>query len=697
MQKPVGTARRDLLKATAVAMAALALPSCSGSDSSSGGGNQPARKADPSKRGSETKPLPKPAKLAEAPELKALVDAGKLPPVEERVPESPYVVPHRWLEIGKYGGDLLVPSTDDTTYAPKEYMYGHSLLRWVNDGQDILPGLVESWDTNEDASEWTFHFRKGLKWSDGRPWTTADIMFWWEDMVLDEVHPEVFPDEAISGTGTPAEFTAPDESTLVMTFDSPAPLVSEMIANWVNRGIDATWMEPKHYMQKFHPKYTKGLPSDWLNGFDSQRDITRNPDVPTMNGWQLDVYEDGRSMKWKRNPYYWVVDKEGNQLPYIDTLSFKVVAEPEARRLQVHNGEFDFVHGSFADVTLADVDPLRKNAEKTRYRMIFWDSGSGTGSMFFFNQDYYEPKMRELIRKKEFRQALSHAFNRSEIRKSVYYNSGELTTGAYGPKTLEFHRGDGPSMYKQWRDSFVDYDPEKAKQILDDLGVKDVDGDGKREMPDGSKLVVYLDYPADEDSSGEHMQKNQLLSRNWNDIGIDARLNPVPPTAFDPKWAQGRLMSTTAWEVSTVTLGSSMLWLMPMEPTRWAPLQGTLYSLRGTPQAKEQLDLDPYERTPPRMEPEPGSPVDRLWKLADQVTVETDRVKRDALIWQMVRIHIEDGPFFIGSVANYPQIELVKEGLRNVPERDQTALGGFVNDWEYPMPAAYDPESWFWE
>jgi peptide/nickel transport system substrate-binding protein len=138
------------------------------------------------------------------------------------------------------------------------------------------------------------------------------------------------------------------------------------------------------------------------------------------------------------------------------------------------------------------------------------------------------------------------------------------------------------------------------------------------------------------------------------------------------------------------------VWLMPMEPTRWAPLQGAFYGLRGTAAEKQQLDVDPYKRKPPRAEPEPGGPIARLWELAGKVRVETDAVKRDSVLWQMVKIHLEHGPFFIGSVANYPQVVLVKEGLRNVPTKEQTGNGGLVNDWHHPVPAAYDPETWFW-
>ncbi len=692
--------RRRLLFGAAVVAGGVTLGACS-SSSGGGGGNPAGGGATPSKtsgkRGSAPKPLSPPQQLKEAPELAAQVKAGKLPALKDRLPEKPYVIPHYWAQAGKYGGTLRLSSGSSNDAAIKEYMYGHSPLRWLNDGLTLGPGLAESWESNADASVWTFHFRKGLKWSDGKPWTTADIMFWWNDMVLDSDFSEGIPDEARSGKGTVAKFAAPDDYTLVITYDAPSPMVPDMIANWVNRGIAATWMEPKHYMQQFHPKYNKSVGKDWTTTFDEKRNTVFNPDTPTMGGWQLASYSEGRATTWKRNPYYWVVDQAGNQLPYLDGLNFRVVENIETRKLQIQSGQFDQVHGPFNSLTLGDISGLKRSQAKSGMKMLLWDSGSGTGSIFFFNQDYDEPGMRALIRKPEFRQALSLAYDRGEARKSIYFDTGTPTTGGYGPKTREFHRGNGPQEYKQWRESWVKFDPERAKSMLDKLGVVDKDGDGKREKPDGSKLVVRLNYPADIDTTGEHMKKNQLLKKSWEAIGIDTRLGPIAPTSFSDQWAQGKLMTTTAWETSTMSVAADMLWLMPMEPSRWASLQGQFYALRGTGEEKKQLDVDPYKRTPPRAAPEAGGPVDRLWKLADQVRVEVDQTKRDKLVWDMIRVHIDQGPFFMGVVANYPQIVLVKDGLRNVPTKEQTALGGLVNDWHHPTPAAYDPEAWFWD
>ncbi len=638
----------------------------------------------------------------ESPQLTALVEAGNMPPVAERLPQNPYVVPHKWVQPGKYGGHLQMGASSDWGVAHyiQESMYGHSPVRWLNDGLDIGPGLAESWSTNDDATEWTFNFREGLKWSDGKPWTTADIMFWWEDMVLDEGHPAGPPDEARSGKGTLATFKAVDDLTLQLSFDAPAPLIPDLVACWVKRGIGpADWMQPRHYMEQFHPKYNKQInpKSDWVDTFDQKKDFAINPECPTMTGWKLKSYKEGVNTVWERNPYYWCVDKAGNQLPYIDGITMTNVQNPEVLKLRFIEGKVDYVHGGHTPLSLADVSPLRQAEPRSKLEVRFWDSGSGTGSIFFFNYDFAEPKMRELIRNPKFRQALSHAYNREQVRKVVYFNQGELTTGTMSPKAIEFKiNEEGRTVYQQWRDSYVKYDPELAKQMLDEVGVVDKNGDGLREMPGGEKLSVRLDFPAE--AGNETTRTNELLARDWRAIGIDAKLNPLPPESVEDQWRVGKVMSKTAWEASD---GPNLLvnptWQVPIEPARWAPLEGTYYSVRGTPAENAQQNVDPYKRTPPRMEPEAGGPVEQLWKLYDQAKVETDPMKRHRLVWDITRVHIEQGPFFMGVVANYPRIVLVKEGLMNVPRREDLPLNGFVNTWIHPTPAVYDFEAYYWD
>ncbi|MGI8916565.1 MAG: ABC transporter substrate-binding protein [Chloroflexota bacterium] len=646
-------------------------------------------------------------KFAEAPALAALVKAGTLPPVEQRLPAGPYVVPHPWLTAGKYGGQLQMVLSDKsdqgTTKYLQESMYGHSILRWLKDGLAIGPGLAESWESNTDQSTWTVHFRKGLKWSDGQPWSTADIMFWWNDEVGNTDLKIVPPDEAHSGKGTLMKLTAPDANTIVMAFDAPTPLTADRLAMWVNRGIGPIWMDPAHYLKPFHIKYTPTLdPKTWVQNFTAKQAFATDPGGPTMTGWMLKSYTKGQNSVWTRNPYYWCVDKQGNQLPYIDTITMTNYQDPQVMRLNITQGKPDYVHGAFTPLTLADVSILKQAQPQSKLAVDFWDDGGGTGSAWFFNYDYEDPKMRALIRTPKFLQALSHAANRANIQKAVYFNTGELTTGTMSPKALEFKVEGGPSVYQQWRDSYLKYDPDMAKQMLDSIGVK-MSGQW-RTMPDGSPLNITLDYAADQDPNGIHIKKDELLAKDWQAIGLNARLNPVTPASKSELWAAGKLLTNADWGVGD---GPNCLvypqWLVPLENSRWAPLEGTYASLIGTNQEKVGVnEADPYKSTPPRLPAESGGPVEKIWNLYNQTKVEPDQIKRTNLVWEIIKVHMASGPFFSGTVANTPSIVLVKESLKNVPTHDD--LGpkngyqyGFTGPWIIPSPAVYDPETYYWD
>ncbi|MFC7625580.1 ABC transporter substrate-binding protein [Microlunatus sp. GCM10028923] len=693
--------RRAFLYGSAAVAGGAVLSACSGGGGDPGGGSESSGGGSTAK-GSVTEPLPKPKAFQQSPSL----EGGKLPPVEERLPENPYVIPHRWIEAGNYGGRLNM-NVFGTTGAGKagsdrEFFYGHSILRYLNDGQDVGPGLAEKWESNDDASEWTFYFRKGLKWSDGEPWTTENIIWWWEKFILDQKMAQTPPDDARSGNGNLAKFEAVDDLTLKLTFDTPAPLTADKIAAWVNGNIGGNgpiWMMPSHYLKQFHPETGKDIPDNWdtVGGLMEQKaDWHRNPDCPTMIGYKCKSFDNSKGVVLERNPYYWCVMPNGDQLPYIDEIQFSIVSDAEAGKLQIQQGSVDYCHGWFNQVTLQDVQGIRDSSEEAGTEIILWDSGSGTGSIFFLNYDFIEPELRELIRQPKFRQAISHAFNREAVRKSVYFNTGEATTGTLSPKAVEFNVDDASKkLYTDWRDAYVKYDPEKAKALLEELGVKDADGDGVRELPSGKPLKLRLDYHADE--SAEHRGKDAQLVSDLKAVGLEMTQNPIAPQTYDDQWKTGKLMSRTNWEVGD---GHPLIyagWVVPVQSSHWAPLQGTWFTLLGTGTNEKEVDVDPYKRHPPRLEPEDGSPVKKLWDLYNAAKVEPDEMKRHGLVWDIFKLHISDGPFFMGCVTNYPQVMVIKKGLRNVPRNENLALGGWVNPWIHPTPAVYDPECYFWD
>ena len=631
------------------------------------------------------------AEAKEAPMLAEKVAKGELPPLKERLPVNPLVLApiHG---IGKYGGTLRTFSNNLGNHW-EECQYGHSALRWIDDGLGIAPGAVESWSANADNSEWTLNFRKGLKWSDGEPSTVDDVLFWWEDLVVNPDHSDNPPDFGSAG-GELAEFIKVDDYTLKIKYAGPAPLTAKRLAMWVNGGIGPRWIAPKHYMQQFHPTYNKEMPDYKL--LDEKILWRQNPDCPTLTAWRPEKYEPGTVRAWVRNPYYYAVDTEGSQLPYIDRIDEIQVEDAEVQKLTIMQGAVDYIH--FHRLALADVGVLKENEAAGDYEVRFWDSGSGTGSMYFWNHDVQDEKLRTLYRDVRFKRAMSHAIDRATIQRVVYYNTGMLTTGSMSPKAIEFNFNDeARAMYQKQRDAYVEYNPEKAKAMLDEIGMKDVDGDGFREMPDGTKYDLRVDFQAD--ASKEHLSVLEIAGENWKAVGLNVVVNQIPPAEFGPSWYGGQLQFRGNWEVGD---GPDHLlypsWVVPNERDRWAPLCGRRLELLGHPTAATEKDVDPWERKPPRFNDDErdliGEPVWKLQELYEVAKVEVDEIKRMTMVWEMIDIHVEDGPFYIGTVANYPRIIFVSNKLMNVPQREELALGGFVNPWIIPYPAVVNTETY---
>jgi len=707
----VSITRRGLLSGAALAAGSALLYGCSGSDTkSSGSDNSGSDNSDTTdassssaKKGDATKPVARPKSFQESPALK-----GKgLPPVDQRLPKNPYVIPHRWTGPGKYGGKLqmVVFGTTGAANASSvaEFFYGSSLLRFLNDGLDIGPGLVDQWSANDDTTQWTLHFREGMKWSDGHPFTVDDVLFWWEDMVLPGHDALVPPASNVSGSGKLVTMHKVDDNTLTLTWDTPAPLFPDQLATWVNGpgGNGPIWVLPKHYLKQFHPKYNKKVGKDWdVTGglWEQKADFKRNPDLPTMNGYKCKTFDNNNGITLERNPYYYVVNTNGDQLPYIDEVHFTVQSNAQTIKLQIQQGSIDYCQGQFNQVGLPDVSTLTDAKDKGNYDILLWNTGSGTGSIFFFNYDYIakDEKYGKLIRDPRLIRAISYGWDRKTTQKTLYFGTGELTTGTLGTATAEFHAAPrGPQSYKQWRDAYNSYDPAKAKSLLAELGLKDVNGDGYVEFPDGSKLTIDVPYSADIGKDGA--AKDDQLVSDMKKIGLRMLRVPVAPSAFGDEWTSGSLMSHTNWEASNAgTILGAPQWLLPVDNTYWAPLEATWFSFTATGKNETEADVAPIKRHPPRMKPESGGPIEKLTSLYNQAISESDEMKRSQLVWQMIKIHIEEGPFFLGSTANYQGVTTKNRDLQNVPTAGNLALGGDINDWEAPSPAMYDPECWYW-
>lgn len=273
----------------------------------------------------------------QAPELQKQVDEGELEPLEDRLPEEPLEI-EPWDETGEYGGTWNRVTNSEEWDNMRDAMGGFSFTQWMEDGLNIRPNLIKDWEASDDKSSYTLYLREGLKWSDGEAVTTEDILFWFEEMVLNDEHSEPVPDWAIAGDET-AEITAIDEYTLQVDFVKPSPLFITRLTCFPNAGIGSYNIVPKHYLKEFHPDYNDEY--DNYETFEEKQEWWLNPEHPVLTPWKPVKYEPGERLIMERNPYYYAVDTEGNQLPYIDEVKLNYVQDTETLKLKLTQGESD--------------------------------------------------------------------------------------------------------------------------------------------------------------------------------------------------------------------------------------------------------------------------------------------------------------------------------------------------------------------
>ncbi|NDG97016.1 MAG: hypothetical protein EBY11_03660, partial [Proteobacteria bacterium] len=215
----------------------------------------------------------------EAPMLADLVKAGKLPSVDQRIPSNPRVI--KPLEaVGKYGGTWHRAYRGPSDRVGPSKLVEEMLIDW--DAPDtktigLVANLVEKWEQNADASEYVFTLRQGLKWSDGAPVTTDDVMFWYEDINQNkDIRPNADPliRQKVGAEYKLATIVAVDATTFKVTYAAPNPLLPIAIAKTGGFPNPPAFLAPSHYLKKFHPKYA------------SVDDLTKIATEKNLPAWQ---------------------------------------------------------------------------------------------------------------------------------------------------------------------------------------------------------------------------------------------------------------------------------------------------------------------------------------------------------------------------------------------------------------------------
>jgi peptide/nickel transport system substrate-binding protein len=474
----------------------------------------------------------RPAKYNEAPMLAQLVKEGKLPPVEQRLPEEPLVY-KPVHEIGKYGGTWRAGFTGPADGQNIDRIVHDHLIYWDTAVTKVVPHIAKGWDISDGGRTFTFYLRKGMKWSDGAPFTADDIMFWYEDMYLNE---ELNPIKAawMSAGGKPGVVEKVDDYTVRFRFEVPyytflETVASLEVAGHFTRGGEAMGLfAPKHYMKQFHPKYTDRAElerkakeakfDNWVNYFKFKNDPKRNPECPTTAPWRVVSPINTPQLVLERNPYYFAVDTAGNQLPYIDRIVMTLAENLEVLNLRAIAGEYDF---QVRHISIAKVPVFKQNEQKANYTVKFWPWPHGTDAGFFINQNYdADPEIRKWLTNKDFRIALSLAIDRDQLNEVFWLGLGDPGSSAPGPLSPYYLGPESRKLHST-------FDPKKANEILDRLGLDKRDSEGFRLRTDGKGRLV-LEVTTVGAAFVNWTGIAQMVAEHWaKNIGIKADVKEV--------------------------------------------------------------------------------------------------------------------------------------------------------------------------
>jgi peptide/nickel transport system substrate-binding protein len=432
-------------------------------------------------------------------------------------------------EPGRYGGDWRQVHLGAPDRMQNVYLMQEHLGRWDRTHSRVIPSVAKGWEWSPDGRTITFHLRPGMKWSDGDDFDADDFVFWYEDMIKFPLLADRIDDQELQVGGSLAQLAKVDRYTFTITFAAPNYIFEEMLPSYEFEPI-----VPSHYLKRFHPRYAGQARIDSamaVDGASVWKDwfylkyypmSPQSVGTPTLWAWTQTNALDQPVQVLARNPYYWKVDTEGRQLPYVDRVVRTLMPNSEAMLLKAVAGEADYQSRRITGVKNRTV--LVENQERGQYRVVnAGNPGFNEGVIFFnFWQDR-DPLRRRLYNDLAFRVALSVAIDRREINEIVYKglaNPGNALTGRDSP------------LYDQANaDRHAEYDPDQANRLLDSLGLARRDGQGFRLRPDNGErfsMVVNL-YAEGAVGPSELME---LVKKHWAAVGLELGIRPMERTLW---------------------------------------------------------------------------------------------------------------------------------------------------------------------
>ena len=390
-----------------------------------------------------------------------------------------------------------------------------------------------------------------------------------------------------------------------------------------------------------------------------------NVDRPVMAAWKSVNRISEPIFTFKRNPYYVGVDKEGNQLPYIDEVQFKFFADKPALNLAAIAGELDEQE---RHMDIASYPLLKEEEQKSgKYKVYLWSSTGGEEAGVVFNQTYQGDKaLTDMWSQFDFRKAVSYAINRPEIQEAVFLGTGEPRMGII-KKGHPWYPGD------EYAYKYTEFKPDEANKLLDALGYTKRDAEGYRLLPSGKR--VGFELSAVGGSLVPWPDIAQLIVGDLKNVGIWVDLQ-VRERDLHFQMREANELQAEIWNQDssgTMFSGSNKYDIrLPIYGNlTYGPLYKTWYDTGG----KEGV--------------EPPDAWKQVVALQDEAkTVGPDRQAEIAK--EIFKLYV-DNLWDIGTVgltAVDQGVAVVNAKLRNVPEN-------LTKDWGLRTPGNGKPEAWF--
>ncbi|MBQ4106611.1 MAG: ABC transporter permease subunit [Lentisphaeria bacterium] len=616
----------------------------------------------------------------EAPILKQLPEEVKLPPVAERVGPEPVVL--RGVEgPGKYGGVWMMCCTggvgESSTMAFR--INAGRLFRFGPLGYPVVPHVAKSARMLEDGRVCEVELRR-IRWSDGAPVTADDVIFWWYDVMLSETVGGAAHQAQFNIGGKPTQLEKIDDYRVRFRFEHPRSDFIEWLAS-------TTIMMPAHYLKPYHPNY--GDP-DFIQsemaryGCSSAQALfsmisgPNNPRLPVLGPWMRREDTTMPPYSFVRNPYYFAVDEQGRQLPYVDRLQIELV-DPMMLPVAVGSGRVSY---QFRYLSFSQYTEFVSRADQYNFDVRCWFPGSSSEWLIHpnLNRNCGDGTKAtvfkaELLADKRFRQAMSLGIDRETINEALYHNVGRL-------EQVE------PGNYSQYpseklRYAFVNFDPEQANRLLDELWRErgldpTIRKDGYRVDAEG-KVPLFTICLNDFTGIGPA----QFLCDDWADLGIRAVYQVLSRTLLDTRRA-GRDFDFYIW--------SSESDVLPLHSSRSLVTLDNLAAFAigwGHWVSRGGMWGDPRAESSGCIPIPPDHPMAEAVRLYDRMIGTMDLATRQRDMQRVCEIAAEQ-LWTINICSNLPRIQVVSRDFRNVPRRA-------FDCYFYLTPGNAGPETYYFD